>query len=280
MKIKNYTQAPLPFQGQKRRFLKDLKEVLKDYNDEAIYIDLFGGSGIVSHTVKQTKPNSVVIYNDFDNYFQRLQNVNRTNKLLSEIRALVYDLPMDKKIPEEVKLSILKVIKMYDDIGYVDYITLSSSLLFSANYVKDYEGLSKATFYNVVKKNDYNVDYYLQGVQSVSLDYKELYNQYKNNSNVVWLVDPPYLSTDSSSYNSDGYWKLKDYLDVLQVLDKQPYIYFTSNKSSIVELCEWIETKVPNANPFKDSYLKTVNVQMNYNSSYTDMMYYKFSNMT
>lgn len=64
------------------------------------------------------------------------------------------------------------------------------------------------------------------------------------------------------------------------MLEKHPYIYFTSNKSSIVELCEWIETKVPNANPFKDSYLKTVNVQMNYNSSYTDMMYYKYSSHT
>lgn len=147
--------------------------------------------------------------------------------------------------------------------------------MFSANYVTNYSDLAKSTFYNVIKQVDYNCDNYLNGVERVHLDYKSIYDQYSSNQNVVWLVDPPYLSTDSSSYNSNGYWKLKDYLDVLQVLEKHPYIYFTSNKSSIVELCEWIESKVPNANPFAGANLKTVSVQLNYNSSYTDMMYYK-----
>lgn len=205
MKTKNYTQAPLPFQGQKRRFIKDLKIVLKDYDPQAIYVDLFGGSGLVSHTVKQHYPRANVIYNDFDNYYLRLQHVYVTNEILSKIRSLVRNSPKDKKIDDNTKTAILKLVKDYNNKGYVDYITLSSSLLFSANYATDYEGLAKATFYNVVKQNDYNIDDYLQGVKSVSLDYKDLYNQYKDNSNVVWLVDPPYLSTDSSSYNSNGY---------------------------------------------------------------------------
>ena len=29
--MKTYTQAPLPFQGQKRRFLKDFKQALKEF---------------------------------------------------------------------------------------------------------------------------------------------------------------------------------------------------------------------------------------------------------
>lgn len=29
--MKNYTQAPLPFQGQKRRFLKDFKVALNSF---------------------------------------------------------------------------------------------------------------------------------------------------------------------------------------------------------------------------------------------------------
>jgi len=280
MKIKNYTQAPLPFQGQKRRFLKDLNLVLKNFPSDAVFIDLFGGSGLLSHTVKQFYPNSEVIYNDFDNYKKRVENISVTNKILKEIRAITSDLPKEKKITNECKVSILEVVKDYEEKGFVDYITLSSSLLFSANYVTNFQDLKKATFYNVVKQNDYNADDYLQGVKTVCLDYKDLYSQYKDVKNIVWLVDPPYLSTDSSSYNSNGYWKLKDYLDVLKVIDKHPYIYFTSNKSSIVELCEWIETKIPGANPFAGSYLRTIDVKMNYNSSYTDMMYYKYSNNT
>lgn len=54
----------------------------------------------------------------------------------------------------------------------------------------------------------------------------------------VFLVDPPYLSTDVGTYNM--YWKLSDYLDVLTILAGHHFIYFTSNKSSIIELCEWM----------------------------------------
>lgn len=278
MKKTTYNQSPLPFQGQKRRFLKSLKEILPDFSDTAIYIDLFGGSGLLAHNVKQFKPNAQVIYNDFDNYYSRISSIATTNKLLYKIRSIVKDYPKDRRLPNEVKTAILEIVREVATNEPVDYITLSSSLLFSGNYETDYPGFEKQHFYNVVKQSDYNADGYLQGVQRVSTDYRALFNKYKTNKEVVWLVDPPYLSTDTKTYNSDGYWKLKDYLDVLQVLEKHPYIYFTSNKSSIVELCEWIATKVPGANPFKDAQLKTVNVSMNYCSSYTDMMYYKYTN--
>ena len=58
----NYVQAPLPFQGQKRRFLKPFRTALEDFPDDAIYVDLFGGSGLLSHTVKQMYPDAKVIY--------------------------------------------------------------------------------------------------------------------------------------------------------------------------------------------------------------------------
>ena len=50
--MRNYTQAPLPFQGQKRKFLKDFKSALTEFSPTATYVDLFGGSGFLSHTVK------------------------------------------------------------------------------------------------------------------------------------------------------------------------------------------------------------------------------------
>ena len=86
---KEYQSAPLPFMGQKRMYIKDFKEVLKQFPDDAIYIDLFGGSGLLSHVTKREKPNATVIYNDFDNYRQRLDNIERTNTLLAELREIV-----------------------------------------------------------------------------------------------------------------------------------------------------------------------------------------------
>ena len=69
-----FKQAPLPFIGQKRMFLKHFSQILNDH-------DVFGGSGLLSHTAKQLKPQARVIYNDFDNYSERLQHIPDINQL-------------------------------------------------------------------------------------------------------------------------------------------------------------------------------------------------------
>lgn len=275
--MKNYTQSPLPFQGQKRKFLSHVKQVLANSSDDATYVDLFGGSGILSHTVKQLKPSAKVIYNDYDNFSKRLSAVAQTNVLLDKIRLITKDLIKDKLITDSYKNRILEIVKQEEfEVGYVDYITLSSSLLFSAKYVTNYEELSKQTFYNNVRQSNYVSDDYLQGVDIVHKDYRELFEQYKELNNVVFLVDPPYLSTDTTTYGSDSYWKLKDYLNVLDVLIGTNYLYFTSNKSQIVELCQWMETRtLDDVNPFKNSTTVCINTTLNKTAKYTDMMLYK-----
>ncbi|MEQ3500585.1 DNA adenine methylase [Tenacibaculum sp. SSH1-16] len=270
---KNYATAPLPFQGQKRNFIKQFKEALKTYPEDSVYIDLFGGSGLLSHTVKQEKPNVKVIYNDYDNFKERLKAIPETNNLLSEIRVLVEHIPNKKAITDDVRYKILDVVKSADKKGYVDYITLSASLLFSMNYVQSFEELKKQRFYNRVRKSDYDASNYLNNVDFVRYDYKELFELYKNKTNVVFLVDPPYLSTDCSTYKN--YWRLSDYLDVLKVLMNTNYFYFTSNKSSIVELCEWIETNTGGKNPFNQAEVVYHYNKTSHNTGYTDIMLHK-----
>ncbi len=134
--------------------------------------------------------------------------------------------------------------------------------------------LQKETMYNCVRQSDYNTaENYLNGITIESNDYKALFDKYKYMKNVVFLVDPPYLSTEVGTYKN--HWKIKDYLDVLEVLKGTNYVYFTSNKSSIIELCEWMSTKPALYNPFEGSTTNTVNNQMNHNSSYTDIMLHK-----
>lgn len=273
-KSKNFTQAPLPFMGQKRRFLKQVKAVLDNCPDNAIYVDLFGGSGLLSHTIKQYCPLAKVVYNDYDNYRLRLENVDNTNKLISDIRAIAIDCPKDKIIAEPQRSFIVKrVLQEEQTKGYVDYITLSSNILFSMKYVLSFAQLEKETLYNCIRLSDYNTENYLEGVVVESLDYKEMFSKYQEKSNVVFLVDPPYLSTDVGTYKNC--WKLKDYLDVLDVLNGTNYIYFTSHKSNIIELCDWIANKPAFYNPFAGSTTSTVNNQVTFNSSYTDIMLHK-----
>jgi len=272
--MKQYTQAPLPFQGQKRRFLRQFKEALDQFSSTATYVDLFGGSGLLSHTVKQYYPKSNVVYNDFDNYSERIKNVDKTNALLRDIRIICAKSPVRKeRLSEELKLEIISRIEK--ETGFVDWVTISSSLLFSMNYVINFEQLKKENFYNKVRLSDYTAENYLKDVEVVRKDYRALFEEYKNHSNVVFLVDPPYLSTDCSTYSRPDYWKLSDYLNVLKTIEDQSYFYFTSNKSQIIELCNWMETNSYARNPFADSNTVKVNTSLTYNASYEDIMIYR-----
>lgn len=271
---RQYLSAPLPFQGQKRMFAKEFIKVLKHYQDDAVFVDLFGGSGLLSHITKCQKPDATVVYNDFDNYRRRLENIPRTNALLDKIREVVASVPRRKILPEKTKEAILLLIEQEEkERGYVDYITLSTSL-FSMKYATNLDGLRKETFYNTVRKCNYDLCLdYLDGLEVVSCDYRELFSRYKDVPNVVFLIDPPYLSTEVGTYTMN--WGLSDYLDVLQTLVGTNYIYFTSNKSSIIELCDWMGRNNTIGNPFTGSKKVEFNARMNYNSSYTDIMLFK-----
>lgn len=272
-KKKTYLSAPLPFMGQKRMFIKEFRNVLKEFPDDAVYVDLFGGSGLLAHVTRQEKPAARVVYNDFDNYRQRLENVGRTNALLAELREMVKDYPRGKLLPKELHERIIQRLEAEEATGFVDYITLSSSLLFSMKYAVSLDALRKESFYNNVKLSDYACDGYLDGLEVVSMDYRELVAQYQGVPNVVYLVDPPYLSTEVGTYRMC--WKLSDYLDVLTILHGKSYVYFTSNKSDILELCQWIGRNRWIGNPFDGATRTEMHRTLNYNSAYTDIMLYK-----
>ncbi len=218
-------------------------------------------------------PDARVIYNDFDDYHVRLANIPRTNVLLADLREILAETPRNKAMPTDVRTRVLERVKQDEDSGYVDYITLSTSLLFAMKYATNYEQLSKETLYNTIRRTDYEADGYLDGIEVVKQDYKALFEHWRGFDNVVFLVDPPYLSTESKTYT--GYWKLRDYLDVLQVLNHSNYFYFTSNKSSIIELCDWLEANHTAYNPFNGATRKEIVTQMNFNSKFTDIMLYK-----
>ncbi|EGT81456.1 putative s-adenosyl-L-methionine-dependent methyltransferase [Haemophilus haemolyticus M21639] len=88
-----FKQAPLPFIGQKRMFLKQFEQILNenipDDGEGWTILDTFGGSGLLSHTVKRLKPKARVIYNDFDGYAERLAHIDDINQLRAELYSVV-----------------------------------------------------------------------------------------------------------------------------------------------------------------------------------------------
>lgn len=234
-------------------------------------VDLFGGSGLLSRVAKDMLPACTVVYNDYDYYVNRRANIDQTNALLREISPYLDKIPEDKKLPAEVKRKVLSLFLKYEQRGEVDYITLSASLLFSGNWAKSYEDMTKQTMYNRMVKGNYDASGYLDGLEVTHTDYRNLFDSYKDRKNVLFVIDPPYLQTDVCSYKSDVYWQLKDYLDVITLIRDTKYILFTSNKSQIIELCDWLN-KHYDAKLFQGALIDEKRNRVNDFAAYKDIM--------
>ena len=274
MKKKTYSSAPLPFMGQKRRFVKEFRKVLAEYPDDVTIVDLFGGSGILSHTAKAVKPNAVVVYNDFDNYRKRLEHIPHTNALLDKIRPLACCVNKPHRIPNDVRDRIRELVREEEQVvGFVDFYTISQSLMFSMKYATSLGEFCKETLYNRMVGNGYDAEGYLDGLTIVSEDYKVLFERYKDMPNVLFVLDPPYLSTDVGAYTE--YWSLSKYLDVLQLLMSRDFIYFTSNKSQLLEFCDWLGKSGLGRNLFEGARRIEMPVRLKHHAEYIDIMMYK-----
>jgi len=166
---KKHIQAPLPFQGQKRNFLTQFSELINQLPDDSVIVNLFGGSGLLSHTEKQLKPNAKVVYNDFDNYTERLQHIDQTNQFISKLYKCVlfseHLLVVKGKIPNDLKTELIQIIEEHQQkYGYVDFLTLSSNLVFSGKYCNTLEKIKKQGFYNKLTQKPYSAKAYLDGV--------------------------------------------------------------------------------------------------------------------
>ena len=84
--------------------------------------------------VSYTHLDAVVVYNAFDNYRQRLANIPATNVLLSDLRRIAEGEPRNLRITGEVRDKMFARMEREEkEHGYVDYITISASLLFAMN---------------------------------------------------------------------------------------------------------------------------------------------------
>jgi len=229
---------------------------------------------LLSHIAKRTRPDIRVIYNDFDNYERRINNIGRTNALLAEIRPLLASVADNKRLPDGIRATVLEIVRKHSKSGFVDYITLSSSLLFSGKVATNYEQLAKHTMHNVIRRNNYNATGYLDGLEITHEDYKALFARFKDRKNVLFLLDPPYLSTEVGMYNC--YWKLGDYLEVLKLLQGTKYIYFTSDKSQVIEFCRWLHENPLVSDSFKGAEIMRRENRM-YNIRYSDIMAVKLA---
>lgn len=241
-----YNRPPLVFMGNKKNMLNNIKQVLQDMqgdgyiNDETIFLDVFGGSGLISHNIKQWYPKNRVIWNDYDNYQERLDNINDTELIRKKIYEVFGINDTKEKATQQERQEILDFIQDFEAKGhYVDYVTLSVYLLFCGNYADSLESLSKHGFYNRAPKAlSLEIKDYLQGVERVQQDFKALLDSYSHIQNKLLILDPPYLQTQVGNYKDC--FRLGQFFELIQRVSK-PYIFFGSENSDIVESFEYFK---------------------------------------
>lgn len=254
----NYIKPPLPFRGNKRNFLSLIKKI--DFSNK-IVVDLFGGSGIISHTIKANNPTATVIYNDFDNYRERIKNIKNTEKTRVDIISYLNKTIYGKKLSSNAKLDIVEIIK---DNNCNDFITLSSWLLFSGKHVDTLEDLIKLKpWYNNVPVATLNATHYLDDVQIVSVDYATLLKKYKN-KDVIFIVDPPYVMTSQTSYKNKDFIT-EDAVNLISLLAEEKSLFFSSTKSQLEEIFKLFD--------FSSIKKHTRTSTINYSSKYTELMF-------
>lgn len=276
----NYTQAPLPFTGQKRRFLNHFKTLLKQHipndGDGWTIVDAFGGSGLLAHTAKQVLPKARVIYNDFDGYTERLKNINDTNQLRKIIFDLTRDYLLKQKLPETLKKTIQTTLQTFG--GYIDLDCVASWILFSSRQPTDLNDLIyNHTYFNNVRLSDYpSADDYLDGVEVVSKSYHELLPEFQDNSKALLVLDPPYVSTAQGAYRKAGYFGMVEFLRLMRLV-RPPFVFFSSTRSELLDYLDLIvNEKAEGWQNLQDYQKISVHITMNKTAHYEDNMIYKF----
>ena len=278
--VVQFKQAPLPFVGQKRMFLKHfemiLNENIKGDGEGWTIIDTFGGSGLLSHVAKRLKPKARVIYNDFDGYAERLAHIDDINALRSQLFTVVSSaMPKNKRMPKELKAECVKIIQAFD--GYKDLNCLASWLLFSGQQVATIDELFQNDFWHCIRQSDYpKADGYLDGVEIVRESFHTLLPKFADNPKALFVLDPPYLCTRQESYKQATYFDLIDFLRLVNIT-RPPYIFFSSTKSEFVRFIEYmVDDKVHNWQTFDNAQRIVVNASASYSGKYEDNMVYKF----
>lgn len=271
-----FYKAPLPFWGQKRNFLKKFRALIQDEFKafaSATWLDAFGGSGLLSHTIKDIYPNANVLWNDYDDYSLRLRHIKKTEALLAEIKGITCAYKQGEWISEADKQKVIQIIQRHQDTqGYVDYVSLSASLLFGGKYRGEFESFTKQRLSNIKmsrKPQTLDASGYLAGVNRLKDDGFSLIKKHKSG---VLVLDPPYLNATTGNYKQG--FNLQKTLSLLELV-RPPYILFGSANSQILDLIDWLAKN--GFKQFKDYSLITAKMTAHNGSGITgtDLMIYK-----
>lgn len=268
------TVAPLPFTGQKRRFVAPLRELFRDLPESTVFVDVFGGSGLLARLCKDLHPAARVVYNDYDNFAERLAHIANTESLRVKLSPFCKAGGKPSHCSHEETMAIADIVEKHlADTGYVDWVSLSSWLLFTFHRADSVAELRRGRIYGDVPKmalSGEKAKRYLDGLEVVHMDWSEAIARHRNDPNALFILDPPYLGSYLGGYQGAS-WGIDDYADLLGSIPDSKYVYFTSGKFDFVPI---LQRLVPE-NVFTGALRYEYSSPCVWTSLNNEVMYYK-----
>lgn len=254
-------------------FLNAFASEITKFSSSSVFVDLFGGSGLLSRTCKDIHPSARVVYNDFDDYATRIGLIATTEQLRKRMLKIVSGVGKSKRIPDAIARKVIAELRAFEGAGNtIDYVTVSTWLLYTMHFCDSIEELEGLRLYNSVPSTPIDpASNYLDGLEVRHQDYRELLQEFGDSANVVYILDPPYLATNTAQYKM--YWGIDEYLGVLELLQDKRYIYFGSGRSDLVTILDWAERRLGACNPFSRAIKHERRNTTNAGNAYTDVMY-------
>ena len=286
-----FKHAPLPFQGQKSKWFNRFSEIMDTLdemkgNNRVCVVDVFGGSGLLSHWAKRLKPHFDVIYNDFDNYSNRLAHVHETNELIIELNRLFGRVEKNTLLNNEETQQLQQLLESKRG-QFVDSICLSSWFKFSGTQVSTFDELCKLNKYYmkipIKPYNESDISHYLDGITVIHED-ASVYDEFQNKLKeylpqvdrliVFYILDPPYLYCDKTGYRQ-SYFKLESSINLVDYfLHDSPFMFFNSSKSGFFEFITCLKKYIPSINLNLKRFDKEYTTNKNTNISEYVLIFY------
>ena len=105
-------------------FASKFRKVLKRFSDRTVFVDLFGGSGLLSHITKRERPDATVIYNDHDNYREASGEHQPDERPVFRPPPPRQGTPRHSMLSRDMHGIFLERIRREESTGFVDYLTI------------------------------------------------------------------------------------------------------------------------------------------------------------
>lgn len=228
--MKTYTRPPLPFQGNKYRWYRPIIDLAKRLPRGATVVDVFGGSGFLSHVIKQARPDCRVIWNDYDDYMWRLHHIPETNVQIQEGLRILSGYPTLTRVVGEFGRELRDYFSAIDSQGRQDWLTISSRFAYPLDYWHTWDGGEGKLLYSHDTSDNSFIPYsaagYLAGVVRVREDWHTLCARVP--ANAVLILDPPYPDTDTGGYLSGA--AKNENIELLHMCGERPKAFFSTRK--------------------------------------------------